>query len=83
MMINPIDFIVFPKPSIMAGMTSGNGKVMIARIKEVMRMERKVLYFNTDVSNMISTMLDNKAEMVNIKLISKSVRYITKNKDIV
>ena len=75
-MINPIDFIVFPKPSIMVGMTSGNGKVMIAKIKEVIRIERKVLYFNTDVSNMINTMLDNKAEIVNRKLISKSVRYV-------
>ena len=70
-MINPIDFIVFPNPVKIVGTTSGKGSVTIAISRAITKIDRKALYFNTEVLMIIRT---RPANMVSIITTIYSVR---------
>ena len=57
-MITPIDFMVPPKPSLMAGITSAVGSAAIPSNSETINIDKKILHLNLDVSKTIRTMLD-------------------------
>jgi hypothetical protein len=71
MIIIPMDFIVSPNPWVIAGKTLLTGKTIVARTRETINMETKVLYLKAEVRTTIRTILISTQERINTKLIIK------------